>query len=169
MRTFKEESLKETKLQADLMSKTSYQQAHQHLIIFCHDVFIETDKGILLVKRLKEPATNVWWPIGGRVLRGERIEASLQKKSREECGLELEGIQLLDYARTWFEGDPFGHGQGTDTINAVCFARGYGALKLDKFHESPAFIHPENKTNFGVLHPYVEHYLDEIWRQKYNY
>ncbi len=165
MKLFKENNLDPDQLKAPYLPVSTYQQAHEHLVIFCHDVFIQTDKGILLVKRLKEPATNVWWPIGGRVLRGETIEASLQKKSIEECGLDLKEIELLDYARTWFEGDPFGHGQGTDTINAVCFARGFGEVRLDNFHESPAFIHPENKVSFGRLHPYVDYYLEKIWKQ----
>lgn len=165
MRIFKEEGLEENNLLVDLMSLPAYHQAHQHLVIFCHDVFIQTEKGILLVKRLKEPATNIWWPIGGRVLRGHSLEASLQKKSQAECGLDLQEIKLLEFARTWFKGDPFGHGDGTDTINAVCFAQGTGTLKLDHLHESPAFITPENFSSFGSLHSYVDYYLKWIFEK----
>lgn len=164
MRIFSEDGLQEEKLQAGLMKQSDYLQSHQNLVIFCHDVFIHIPQGILLVKRLKEPASNIWWPIGGRVLRGHSIEASLQKKSKEECGLKLEKIQILEFARTWFKGDPFNHGAGTDTLNAVCFAQGKGTLKLDELHESPAFINPENFSSFGHLNPYVNYYLQWIFK-----
>lgn len=165
MRIFKEEGLNEEVVKADLLEKSVYEQAHQHLVIFCHDVFIRTERGILLVKRLKEPASSIWWPIGGRVLRGETMESSLQKKAKEECGLDLKEIKLLDYARTWFKGDPYGHGHGTDTLNAVYFAQGTGTLKLDHLHESPAFITPENYASFGELYDYVDFYLKWIFNR----
>lgn len=165
MRRFTEEGLAEEKLFVEMLEMPVYQLAHQHLVIFCHDVFIRTDQGILLVKRLKEPATNIWWPIGGRVLRGHSVESSLQKKSKEECGLILQDIKLLEFARTWFKGDPFGHGQGTDTINAVCYAEGKGSLQLDNLHESPTYITPENFSSFGSLHPYVDFYLKWIFEE----
>jgi len=117
---------------------------------------------------LKDPATNIWWPIGGRVLRGHSVESSLKKKSKAECGLELQEIKLLEFARTWFKGDPFAHGHGTDTLNAVCYAHGTGTLQLDNLHESPAFITPDNVSSFGKLHPYVDFYLKWIFEKHLN-
>ncbi len=58
------------------------------LTVPCTDIILSNAKGeILLVKRKNEPAKNLWWVPGGRVLFGEkRIEAA-ERKLREECGL----------------------------------------------------------------------------------
>lgn len=150
------------KLQAKPMPVGAYKIAHEHLVIACHDVFIEYQKGLLLVTRDNDPVKNILWPVGGRITRGVSIEKSLHAKAKQECNLELKHITFLGCARTLFATDPFGHGHGTDTINFVYLARGQGKLKLDKLHKEPIIVRPENYTQKfrKLLHPYVRDFMD---------
>lgn len=151
-----------TRLKTAQLPQKIYTQAHEGLVLFCHDVVIEHKGGALLVVRKDLPAKNVLWPIGGRVLRGMSIEESLRKKVEEECNLELTQIKYLGVARTFFRTDPFNHNHGTDTINALYFAKGEGQLKLNALHSCPTIIKPADYTKKfrASLHPYVRDILD---------
>jgi len=149
-------------LESGLLDEENWKNAHQGMVISCHDVFIEYCGGILIVKRLNFPAKGILWPLGGRIKRGMVIEDSLRKKILGEANLELDSLTELGFARTYFKTDPFGHGRGTDTINFVYFGRGKGSLRLDKLHEEPTIVLPNEyqaKYN-GKLHPYVKDFMD---------
>ncbi|MFH1359128.1 MAG: NUDIX domain-containing protein [archaeon] len=150
-------------LKSEKMPKEDYIKAHKSLVIFCHDIFIEYNDGILLVIRKEFPAKGILWPIGGRVLRGYSVEDSLRLKVKEECGLEIEDIKGLGCARTFFKTDPFGHGKGTDSINFVYFAKGKGELRLDELHEKPMIVSKEKyKEIRDDLHPYIRDFMDKV-------
>ena len=150
------------RLSTPLMSKEEYANAHQHLIIACHDVAIIYQGGILLVTRDNLPAKDIFWVIGGRILRGMSTIDSLRQKVKAECGLELANIKELMFGRTYFLTDPFGHGKGTDTFNIVYVAQGRGKLKLDLLHKRPMIVTPKiYTTKFRQkLHPYVQDIVD---------
>jgi ADP-ribose pyrophosphatase YjhB (NUDIX family) len=149
-------------LEASQLSREAYVEAHKGMVISCHDVFIKYKGGLLLIKRNNLPAKDIPWMIGGRINRGVNTKKSLEQKTFEECGLRLKNIRELGFARTYFETDPFGHGKGTDTFNIVYFAEGEGELKLDKLHEEPTIILPEDYTEEfrKILHPYVRDFMD---------
>ncbi len=151
------------KLVALPLPKEVYARAHQSLPIACHDVFIEYQGGILLVRRNNLPAKDKWWMIGGRVQRGIPVLESLKRKVEEECGLERDHIVELGTGRTLFNADPFGHGKGTDTINWVYFAKGNGDIKLDKLHKKPRIVKVADYTDAfrKSLHPYVRDFMDK--------
>ncbi len=153
-------------LRAAMMPKESYVAAHQYLPIACHDVFIEYQGGILLVVRDNLPAKDSLWMIGGRIQRGWPILESLKQKVKEECGLEIDHIVEIGTGRTLFNTDPFGHGRGTDTVNWVYFAKGRGAIKLDKLHKRPMIVTPSDYTAAfrKSLHPYVRDFMDEAMK-----
>ena len=149
------------KLKAGLMDEDSYRKAHQGLVIPCHDVFIEYQGGILLVKRLNFPLKGILWPLGGRIKRGVSIEDSLREKVLDEANLEVDDLIELGHARTYFKTDPFCHGKGTDTINFVYFCRGKGSLKLDELHEEPTIVLPgDYKSYRNYLYSYVRDFMD---------
>jgi ADP-ribose pyrophosphatase YjhB (NUDIX family) len=152
-----------SKLRAEPMAKDDYAKAHEGLVIPCHDVFIEYNGGILLIKRHIFPAINILWPLGGRIQRGMPIEDSLRKKIWDEAHLRLDDIQELGVGRTFWETAPFPHGRGTDTMNVVFYARGRGELKLDMNHDEPTIVLPHTyKGTFRRdLHPYVREYMDK--------
>lgn len=149
-------------LRIGFMEKDDYMFAHANLPIICHDAFINYQGGILLVKRKIVPAKEELWPIGGRIQRGVSTKKSLKDKVSAECGLEIYDIQEMETARHFWETDPFGHGKGTDTPCYVFYAVGVGNLKLDKLHDAPRIVKPENyNENFRrELHPYVRDFMD---------
>lgn len=151
------------RLAAPPLPKEVYAKAHQSLPIACHDVLIEYHGGILLIVRDNHPAKSELWMVGGRISRGMPIFESLKKKVKEECGLEINNIVELGTGRTLFNSDPFGHGQGTDTVNWVYFARGSGKIKLDKLHKKPTIVKPKDYTSAfrQSLHPYVHDFMDK--------
>lgn len=160
------------KLEAKFISEDLYKNIHESTVIVCHDIFIRCrdneKEGILLVKRLREPAKDILWPIGGRILRGVPTETSLSLKAKKESGLTLTNIQYLGTARTFFESEPFGHNCGADTLNLVYVADGVGEIILDNLHSSPILITREYYTeNRHKLSKYVQQFLDIIDKKNF--
>jgi ADP-ribose pyrophosphatase YjhB (NUDIX family) len=154
-------------LQVKFIDTETYTAVHQNTVIVCHDVFIKCTHnnvtGYLLVKRLNHPAKDIYWPIGGRILRGLTTEESLLRKTKDECSLTLHDIQYVATARTFFKDDPFDHSKGTDTLNLVFIARGEGTVQLNKLHDEPLIVTQDlYKTMRPTLDPYVQTYLDYI-------
>ena len=161
---FPKDSIKS--LTAPQVAKNDYQFFHMNLPILCHDIFIAYGKGILLVQRDNEPAKGLLWPIGGRVQRGVSLKDSIAFKVKEECNLEINRIQELGWGRTLFNTDPFGHCNGTDTLNIVFFAKGEGKLKLDNLHSMETIVTLENHKKISKdLHPYVKDFLKKALRK----
>ena len=150
------------KLEADFLPLENYKVAHAGLVQFCHDILVAYEGKFLLVKRTNEPAKNTWWSLGGRVKRGMPTADSAKLSVKLESGLEVQELVFLDFARTYFQTDPFGHGKGTDTVNALYFAKCTGNLKLDDLHTSPLFLEKEaySPAFKATLHPYMQHFLD---------
>ncbi len=148
--------------QDGFMPENEYRSANANLVLACHDVFIKYADGILLVKRKTKPAINVWWPLGGRILKGFSNEESLSKRVESECGLKLTNIQEIGCSRVILGTDPFGHGKGVDAIAVVFYAESIGNLNLDQFHFDPQIITPATYTEEfrETLHPYVRDYMD---------
>lgn len=144
------------------LSQEEYERAHEYLVVACHDVFILHSKGILLVKRLVEPAKDQFWPVGGRLLKGVPLEKSLQIKAKDECGLDISSIANIGSSRTIFDTDPFGHGCGTDTLNIIYTAIGDGVIQLNSLHTDYIIVTKDNYTPElkAQLHPYVNKYLE---------
>lgn len=155
------------KLVSEAMPLADYAFAHKSMVVLCHDAFIAYDGGILLIHRRNYPARDILWPLGGRVDRGVPIEESLRRKVKKESNLDLVNIKCLGASRTFFYTEPFGHGRGTDTFNIVYFAEGVGKIQLDKDHEKPIVVHPDQMPSeeYDQLHPYVREYLDKIYQK----
>ena len=154
-------------LRSGNLDRELHTQAHQALVIAVHDVFIFYRGGILLVTRDNEPMKESLWCIGGRLQRGIPAEESLKIKTKQECGLELEGITFLGVDRTYFSQDPFEHGKGTDTLGLVYFAYGKGTLQLDSLHKQPRIITFPDYTPAlrEKLHPYLQKYMDIAFKK----
>jgi ADP-ribose pyrophosphatase YjhB (NUDIX family) len=145
-----------SKLQTGFVPDDAFNIAHRTMCFACHDVLVRVDGKYLLVNRDNDPAKDILWPLGGRILRGVSTEESLRTKVRNEAGLELANIRFLGVARTLFETDPWGHGKGTDTLNLMYVADGEGSMRLDQLHSEPRWVSMDDfETLRESLHPYV--------------
>lgn len=163
-----EKSVDVDNLKTGFISDDVFDIIHRWSIIACADVFVEIEnsdgeKGILLVKRLVKPLTCEYWPLGGKIDRGEPNEIkTLKKKALKEAGLKLHDITLLGIGRTLFDTDPRGHGKGTDSRNTVYFAKSDDKINLDDIHERPIIVTPEEYPKIkDSLHPYVRDFMDK--------
>jgi 8-oxo-dGTP diphosphatase len=84
------------------------------------DVVIETDGGIVLVRRRNPP--HGWALPGGFVDEGERVAAAARREAKEETGLDVELSDLLGVYS-----DPARDPRGILTISTVFVGRASGA------------------------------------------
>jgi len=72
--------------------------------ICCVDlVFIDSNSRILLMNRRNNPAKNLLWFPGGRILKDELIINAINRKSLEEVSIKPISATLIDVQETIFE------------------------------------------------------------------
>ena len=92
-----------------LIPTEKYAEIIEVLPILCVDVVVENARGeYLLVKRANEPQKGRWWPIGGRVLKGETLERAAIRKIREETALRVKTVQPIGYFEAVTQANPLG-------------------------------------------------------------
>jgi colanic acid biosynthesis protein WcaH len=97
-----------------------YQSIASALPILCVDVILQNGKGeYLLVKRVNEPKRGRWWPVGGRVLKGETLPVAATRKVREETGLSTGPLKPVGYFEYCGLRGPFGISTGYHTVSIV--------------------------------------------------
>lgn len=95
-----------------------YKKIVESMPIACVDIVVTSGKKFFLVKRRDEPAKGEWWPIGGRVIKGESLEAAVTRKVREEMGVRSVRIKKLLTAKGTMFSKSF-WGVPTHTVNSV--------------------------------------------------
>lgn len=136
-----------------------YGKIHLNMPILCVDTVVSSDGKIFLVRRANEPEKGKWWFPGGRVVRGESLIGASKRITRGEAGISVGKPQYLGHDETIFDADPFGHGQGTHTVNFVYAAH---VAELALFNVILDNNHTAYKTfKFqeiyeSDMHPYVK-------------
>lgn len=103
-----------------LIPLKEYQKILEVLPILCVDIIAENSKGeYLLIKRANEPKKDVWWVIGGRVLKGETLEQGARRKVKEETGLEITHLKPVGYFELVQGENPFGLAFEYHTVSVV--------------------------------------------------
>jgi colanic acid biosynthesis protein WcaH len=117
-----------------LIPRNKYQQILKALPILCVDVVARNTQGrYLLIKRLNPPKKNKWWVIGGRVHKGEPLKKAVERKVKEEAGLQVKNIEPIGYFELLNDINPFGSAFKYHTVSVVFKADidGKKAVKLD--------------------------------------
>jgi len=68
-----------------------YKKIIQKIPILCVDIILRHKDKVLLIKRADEPCKGIYWPIGGRVHKGESVDAAARRKILEEIGIKYTG------------------------------------------------------------------------------
>jgi colanic acid biosynthesis protein WcaH len=123
----------------------------------CVEVVLVTEEGILLAERKNHP--RVWfWP-GGRLYKGETVEAAARRIATDELGIEVElGESFGPYAHFWRgeRDEPSRH-----TVNVPFLAtprHGAFEISLDDQHGDYRFVDSVEPW----MHRYVRRYLEEL-------
>jgi colanic acid biosynthesis protein WcaH len=124
----------------------------------CVEVVLETAEGVLVAKRENDP--QVWfWP-GGRLYKGERLDAAARRIADEELGIAVDLRERLGVYEHFWEEEDLDGSSTRHTVNVVFLARpetdGY-EIELDEQHSAYRFL---TEVEPG-LHEYVRRYLRE--------
>lgn len=121
------------------------------------ELFLETDRGVLVLRRTNEPAAGEWfWP-GTRLFKGETFETAAKRLAQEELGIEINlKSRLGTYAHFWDEG-AFDGVKTTHTVNVVYQATTETPdnIVLNNQHDAMRFVEDPDES----LHDYVNKYL----------
>lgn len=121
------------------------------------ELFLETDRGVLLLRRTNEPAKGEWfWP-GTRLFKGETFTAAAERLAKEELGISVDlGSRLGTYAHFWDVGT-FDEVENTHTVNVVYRGTTYTPddIVFDDQHDAMQFVEQPDES----LHDYVNEYL----------
>jgi len=79
------------------LSDKDYNFIFSNSVRLCVDLFIETEKGVLLGKRTHDPYKNLFALPGGRMFFGESVDDAIRRIAKNEIGVNVEKYQLMDY------------------------------------------------------------------------
>jgi colanic acid biosynthesis protein WcaH len=121
-----------------------YNQIMKLMPIVSVEAVIEIEGTLLFLRRNNKPAKDQWWFPGGRIKKGESLEAALRREIVEETGLEITQHKLVNvYSRVFPE-------RHDVTIVYLCNCK-EGKIKLNNEHSEYALF----KDTFTNLHPYL--------------
>lgn len=123
----------------------AYRVVHRSMPIPRVDLAIVRDDppGVLVGRRLEEPAKGELWFPGGRILRGENFFTASKRIAKREFGIDIEPMTVLGFEELFFDTDPVGHGRGTHAVVAVvacCVKGGTGSLRVDASHSGHRWV-----------------------------
>lgn len=121
----------------------TYRTILNNVTNICVDVCLRYDNKFLLIKRTEEPCKGVYWPIGGRIHKGEKAENAARRKILEEIGIDFtQELKPLGYYEDTYSVMSLGE-MDYSTIS-ICWL-GYlnkeqvSEIKLDDTSEGYAF------------------------------
>lgn len=92
------------------LPQDEYDRIVDRMVIACVDLIPVYKGTFLLSLRKNEPAKGLWYPIGGRIYKGERLQEAAARKLKEEIGVELSPSKFRFCAAD----ETIFHGKGTD-------------------------------------------------------
>ncbi len=126
--------------------------------ICCVDAVFKAGEKVFLFKRAYEPAKDEWWVIGGRILKGERLNDAVIRKVKEEVGVDVKIVCMIGIYETFFKTSRFNTNNkknGTHSIS-ICFLvkpknQNFKFNLNDEYTDCKIITKNDKK-----LHPYVQ-------------
>ena len=88
----------------DKIPLTLYELITDSIPIASVEAIISKGNSLLFLRRQNSPAKGQWWFPGGRIRKGETLEAALYREVKEETGLEVIESKLINvYSRVFDE------------------------------------------------------------------
>src|SRR4051812_47853925 len=86
-----------------------YRMIIQRMPVLCVDIIVKNQGGdFLLIERRNPPMADLWWVVGGRVLKGEKLRDAAVRKISEEVGLNVTELRPVGYFECVTQLNPFG-------------------------------------------------------------
>lgn len=105
-----------------MIERAEYLQILSKMPITCVDLIIMYQDKYLLVKRNNPPAKDLWWFVGGRLMKGETLAHAATRKAKEEVGLDVVPRRIVNVVETIFDDGPDGINVHSVNICYLCVA-----------------------------------------------
>lgn len=120
------------------------------------EAIIPEDNSLLFLKRNNNPAKGYWWFPGGRIRKGETLEAALYREVKEETGLEVIENKFVNvYSRIFDERHDI-------TIAYLCKCK-EDKIVLNDEHSEYRYFKSLPKT----IHPYLIQTIHDLRKKTY--
>lgn len=131
----------------------------KHMPIPAVDLVIKDDNALVLGRRTNSPAKGYWFVPGGRLLKGETLNAAVHRITSSETGIDVEIQQQLGvYEHHYDTADVQGTGKH---YIAVCYIVTPQNTRLhpDNQHSRLEWFAPDDLPE--PVHPYTRRYLED--------
>jgi ADP-ribose pyrophosphatase YjhB (NUDIX family) len=127
-----------------------YKDIISNTINLCTDVVLRYKDQFLFIRRTEEPCKDVFWPIGGRIHKGETAEQAARRKIKEEIGLDFKGhLEPIGYYEDKYDKNSFGLDIEYCTMSIVFF----GVIK-----EWKDITLDETSSGWGLFNEFPERF-----------
>lgn len=137
-----------------MIERDEYLNIISKMPFICVDLVIVHQGKYLLVKRKNPPAQNLWWFVGGRLLKGEKLTEAVVRKAEEEVGLKVTPRRMINVVETIFPDGPEGIPVHTVNVCFLCISHD-AEVKLDGDH------HKYKWVSTTSIPPDLDHRLKE--------
>jgi len=124
----------------------------------CVEVVLTHDGGVFLARRTNPPAAGEWfWP-GGRLYKGERLDATPKRIAHEELGLDVSVDRRLGVQEHFWDSAAPAGADSRHTVNVVFEVSPTDGLDvtLDDQHDDWQLLAEPDPS----LHEYVRKYIE---------
>ena len=118
----------------NFIPEKEYKKIIQTFPIFCIDFLVSHDEKYLLIKRIDEPLSGVFWVIGGRLRFKESIQSFSKRIQYKEIGRFYPNIRLKGFSNYIFKYNKNSRAIHTPTLLYKVIADEIFEPKLDNNH-----------------------------------
>ena len=140
------------------LPEKEYYSIYRKVPRLCVDLIIFQGHKILMIEREIDPGRGLWHLPGGTILIGESIEIAAKRIAKEEAGLEINGIELIDVMEFVNESNTFFH-----TVSQVYTVSDYmGDLVGEKQGKNIKFIDTYPQKMIEEQHTLLNKHFKEL-------